>query len=1129
MRARYFAAFFLLLAFLSMAFSACVNLSDNSTWGTAVTKTGNTYYIHESVTLCEDNYSIPVDCCDDAIEIDNDTLVFDCNESHIIGKGVNLSINTLLGNGDPNAGTAISLGHHSNLTIRNCRISGYSTGIMTSSNSDNVTIANSTFHSNVEGISFHLETSNLTISSNRFYNNVIDILFGLPSTSDKNGCYDVNIYNNTGYNSNPIFYSSDSQVHLTNGTYAELIFCGNDNISVENVTIQGSNETSSDGIFMTYVNNIIVNNVTFNNTRTGVEGYYGGHSFQMEECVINSTNLLYGVYTYSYGAGANNSACVKNNLIYTPTISNNLMSSYSGVAGILLEFANLTITNNTILFGNLYYGGIYVSSNHSVIANNTLNSTSLTRVNSILALESNNTYIFNNRLNYVNGTGISFGSVSTNASIFGNTLTYTYGVGMNISVDNVNIFNNTLNYTYGLALLLEHDISNFQPGNNYSITSNIISYVNGSGILVGGNNVNISNNNITASTILTPSFVTGWPSFAEFLLFSQNSTIFNNTITANHTDLSTLYLYNAVNTSLISNNISVGDGPFTIYFDVGSGGTIQGNTLSNASHGVYLTGISFYNILNNTIISKGDSIYLGTSNSGGTIHNSTFNNISYNNLCGAPTVGLYLDENTTNNTGEHNYGNMTDLGTNNTIEMLNCSLLNQPPSPPTPPKPKKHKKPLSINYTLKNSSLIVYVTSDGRDVWDAHVVLRQVDTPPDTPFYIKSSTTDDKGEVTFTLPYPAKYKISATKSGYKRAETTFTYTAPEKPKKAQPTYNLKLAWNYNTEKALLSIYTTLYKDNESINPTDVTVRISGENISYSGHPDSKGTITLSINQSGNYTIKATYKNISAQKMAEIILPTTQPQGGSSSSGGLSVNTTEKSLVISAPSQAYVGDKIIIHITYQDGSPASNINIKAVSDKGTWSLKTNEDGEATFIPPSAGSYMYTSNMPIKQTTTTLVKVRPEEKPTVHTKTVDFNVQSQAIIYVKPKVKGSYTAKVYLGNKLIMEKEGSGNETLELRNLPKGKYHVVVVSHKSIDNVGIEVANLGLEKAVSNYVIGGAILVVLALIVVIRYVVKRRGRRQSEKKGVNEEEGNEQAGVTRVAGEAEEPGNENPPTF
>ncbi len=1067
----------------------CVNLSDSSTWGTAVSKSGDTYYINGSVTLCRGDYSIPVDSAyTEAIKISDNNVVLDCNGSRIIGKGINPNKNGIFGGGSTDRGIAIHVA--SNSVIKNCNISGYSFGVYVPDGLNNVTVTNSTFYNNSEGISFDLNASNFTISSNHFYNNVHSILYAIPSTSDKSDeCYDIHIYNNTGYNGNPIFYSSNASVNVTNGVYAELIFCGNDNISIENVTIQSSNGAfSSDGIFMTFANNTHIKNVTLNNTRVGAQSFYGGHSFQMERTVINSTNLIYGVYAYTNNTGSNNFGYIKDSIIFAPNISNTFMSSYSGLAGILLGFTNTTIINNTVFFGNVYYGGIYVSSNHSMIANNTVSSVSPVSVCSIHV--ANNSYIYNNQLNYVNGTGICVDASFNNISIFKNVLSYTYGLGMNISADNVNISNNSLNYSNGFAILLEHNTSSFQPGTNYLLLFNNISFASGSGIMISGNYITMSNNSIIAINITTPSILSGWPSFASFFMSSQNSTISNNLIRANYTDFSTLFLQNLINSSIINNTIIVNDGPLGIYFDTGMGGVIKGNTIINASYGAYLRGVSFYSIFNNNITSKDTAMILGTSSS--TSYNSTSNNISYNNLCEASTIGLYLDENTTNNRGISNYGNMTDNGANNTVEMLNCSSLPAPSNqsnqtPPIPPsQSKKHKKPLSLDYTLKNSSLMVHVTSEGKDIYDAHVTVREITKFSNLNFYVKTKKTDDNGEAIFSLPYPAKYYIKATKSGYETAQTTFTYATQEKPE--EPKYSLKLSWNYDTERATLSIYTKLYKNNKTIDPSNANIKIKGKNLTYTGHPDSKGKISLIINQSGNYTIKANYKEAKTQKIAEIILPTKSTSG--ESEGSLVVNVNKPSIIIEAPASGFVGESLTIYVTYTNRTPAANVQIKAISHGREWELTTNNKGEATFTPPQAGIYSYSSDLPIKQTATTEVKIKhvEEEQQETYKKAVDLNVESNAIIYVKPKVKGEYTAKVYLDNKLITERAANG--TLTLKNLPSGHYRIVVIANKNVKGLDVEVANKNILGKLSSFELAGVVLIVILIIAAIYILIRHK---------------------------------------
>jgi hypothetical protein len=306
-----------------------------------------------------------------------------------------------------------------------------------------------------------------------------------------------------------------------------------------------------------------------------------------------------------------------------------------------------------------------------------------------------------------------------------------------------------------------------------------------------------------------------------------------------------------------------------------------------------------------------------------------------------------------------------------------------------------------------------------------------------------------------------------------------------------PTYHINLSWEYDLDTKTLTIKVITKKDSTLTDPSSSEVVVTSQNFSFEGNPDKKGYVFVTINKSGNYTIKATYMNATAKDAAEIILPKASSQS-EGSEGEFVVNVNKPSIIIEAPSDAYVGEPLTIYVTYTNRTPATNIEITVNSEGHSWEIKTDNEGKVTFTPPSPGTYTYSSNLPIKRTSITEVrsKVEHREKKT-YQKAVDINVESKAVVYVKPKVNGTYTAKIYLGNKLVMEREAKG--TLTLNNLPEGKYHVVVVSHNNVKAIDVEVARTEQLTNLSSFVIAGIILSVLAIIAAI-FVLSRRKRKE-----------------------------------
>ncbi len=158
MRARFLLFVLLFLAFISFSFSACVNLSDSNTWGTAVTKSGDTYYIHENVTLCYDDYNLAdTSNSNPVIVINADDLTFDCNGSTINGSGSTSSYPQ---------GIGWESATHSNILIKNCDVINYQRAFRFDGGS-NITVKDSSVGdlSNTGAIVYLSNSIDLTLDS----------------------------------------------------------------------------------------------------------------------------------------------------------------------------------------------------------------------------------------------------------------------------------------------------------------------------------------------------------------------------------------------------------------------------------------------------------------------------------------------------------------------------------------------------------------------------------------------------------------------------------------------------------------------------------------------------------------------------------------------------------------------------------------------------------------------------------------------------------------------------------------------------------------------------------------------------------------------------------------------------
>lgn len=143
------AAVLLLAIVISTGYSACVNLTDNSTWDGKIESLGTTsFWLRSDVTLCQGRY-----------ELGSRTIIFssghteiklDCNGSTIVGPGKvgGASGGVLFGCFSGNTYFTCSL----NSAVRNCILESQNTAI-SSTNANGVTIENNTIRDVNYGIS----------------------------------------------------------------------------------------------------------------------------------------------------------------------------------------------------------------------------------------------------------------------------------------------------------------------------------------------------------------------------------------------------------------------------------------------------------------------------------------------------------------------------------------------------------------------------------------------------------------------------------------------------------------------------------------------------------------------------------------------------------------------------------------------------------------------------------------------------------------------------------------------------------------------------------------------------------------------------------------------------------------
>lgn len=366
----------------------------------------------------------------EAVEIDSDNLTLNGNGHVITGTNNNWSGIYLPGRKNvtitnltlTSFSYGIVLSNARNITIQNCTITNNSNyGIQTQSGlgyTDGVLIANNTISNNGgTGIwatwAYHTVVRNNTISNNRGYgvststqgttitDNVIqDNRAGDISVRNMN-CDDV-IQNNIGSRGKPIKYFNTA-VTLKDEELSELILCNADYSIVENVTVHGSNQFRSGGIYLYNTDRaIFTNNNSFNNWM-GLFVYNSNYNIFANN---NFSTNDYGVYFQGMyqGTGSSNNTMTNNmvsdnssvgmtiigsgNTLLNNTANNNAAGINVQVDYYLNNVYNNTVSYNTI-WNNTSYGLWLWSARDSIVTHNSILQNG--RYGIILALSSNNT------------------------------------------------------------------------------------------------------------------------------------------------------------------------------------------------------------------------------------------------------------------------------------------------------------------------------------------------------------------------------------------------------------------------------------------------------------------------------------------------------------------------------------------------------------------------------------------------------------------------------------------------------------------------------------------------------------------------------------------------------------------
>jgi parallel beta-helix repeat protein/surface protein len=400
--------------------------------------------INSNTTLTAD-----LNCPADGLIIGADNITLDCAGRSIIGNG---------------AGAGVSLYGRSGVTVKNCSISSFDSGIAIAFDSNNNTISNNTISSNTSyGIFLQSNSNNNSLTGNNISLNGVGILLASLSNSNTVTGNTVDSSADTG-----IILSESSSNSITNNTassnanYGVLLSTGSSNNTLDSNTAS----FSSGGIILDSgsSNNTVTNNTTNSNYGYGILFQFDSNSNIISSNTVDSNT--YGIYSESSTLN---------------TIDHNTVTN-SGT-GILLSQSpsNIVSFNNTSSNGG---DGINLQSNSS-----------------------GNTLSYNISNSNINGAGI-FLSSSLNNIIKNNTTNLnSFGIFLQSNSDNNSLTSNTANSNTNYGINLESSLSN-------SILNNVLSLNGLFDIFLDDMSLASNDNTLTGNTgtsnALTPPFISTW-------------------------------------------------------------------------------------------------------------------------------------------------------------------------------------------------------------------------------------------------------------------------------------------------------------------------------------------------------------------------------------------------------------------------------------------------------------------------------------------------------------------------------------------------------------------------------------------------------------------------------------------
>ncbi|WP_232473523.1 PEGA domain-containing protein [Thermococcus profundus] len=258
-----------------------------------------------------------------AIEIQADNVTFYGSWRWVNGTG---------------SGYGVYVSNVSNVTVRDLKISNFSSGVYVTSSHDNA-IINSVINTNKSGNGIMINQSlNTIIRDNILTGGGVSVWSSYHST----------VVNNI-VNGKPLVYIEGASEEVIEGELGQLVIVNSTDIQIVGVTITGTNP----GILLVDTDNTVITNSNLTNNYVGIELDFSDNNTISQDIFKGNNNAVY--------ISASN-----NNTITDNTIRNN------GYGIVLRYSSNNTVTGNIISKSSKY--GIYLDlSNDNVIYLNYLN------------------------------------------------------------------------------------------------------------------------------------------------------------------------------------------------------------------------------------------------------------------------------------------------------------------------------------------------------------------------------------------------------------------------------------------------------------------------------------------------------------------------------------------------------------------------------------------------------------------------------------------------------------------------------------------------------------------------------------------------------------------------------------